>query len=776
MPSAQTQLSGAKLWLFRTFLLFVIPILLLICLEAGLRLFDYGVPTSFVLEQKIDGQKRIISNPYFVWRFLGPRFAATKGTHFSLPPKKPENTYRVFVLGASAAQGFPAPDYGMARMLDVLLKSRYPGVNFETISAASPAINSHVVLPVVRDCRKLQPDLFILYLGNNEVVGPYGPGTVFSPLVSNLHVIRAGIALRASRTGQLLAGTLAKAPGLGVEQLKEFKGMASFVNHHVRHTNSGMETVYRHFEKNLDDICQVAKDAGVPIIVSTVGANLEDCAPFSSLHRSGLPDGERGQFESYVKDGEALQAQGEYHQAIEAYRRAEQIDPEYAELHFRLGRCYRSIDDPAKARAHFESALELDALRFRADQQINGIIRHVSRDRSEEGIHLADSHRVLEADSPHRMPGSELFYEHVHMNFHGTYLVARSLLERMHPVLPSWVRQHASKGVVLSEEECAQQLAYTGWNRLKIAEALTSLMEKPPFTSQLDNAAQLRELSKKAGQLQDRYNSQEGRQEVLAQYGAVLAGSNVHYLTHESYAEFQYRALDNPREAERHLKMALRQCPQSVEELFFLGEVLSYQGKHREAKSYLDRALRLAKSDTAASQMTTTGYSAAAERQWKDLYRQAVMLRKQQRYREGMEVSQQALAIAEKAFGKGHPRVGMCLNNLASLRKGQGEYAEAESLYKRSLAIVERTAGKDHPNVAVALNNLGRIYLVQNQAGKAESFFKRSLGILERALGPEHPNTASVLMNLSQCYEKLGDREKADDYRQRAMQIASKGR
>ena len=34
------------------------------------------------------------------------------------------------------------------------------------------AIDSHVTVEIARDCTAHQPDLFIVYLGNNEVVGP----------------------------------------------------------------------------------------------------------------------------------------------------------------------------------------------------------------------------------------------------------------------------------------------------------------------------------------------------------------------------------------------------------------------------------------------------------------------------------------------------------------------------------------------------------------------------------------------------------------------------
>ena len=75
-------------------------------------------------------------------------------------------------------------------------------------NAATVAINSHVVLPIVKECVRLEPDLVIVYLGNNEVVGPYGPGTVFRPASGSLWAVRAGIALRASARGRGLATLL----------------------------------------------------------------------------------------------------------------------------------------------------------------------------------------------------------------------------------------------------------------------------------------------------------------------------------------------------------------------------------------------------------------------------------------------------------------------------------------------------------------------------------------------------------------------------------------
>lgn len=52
----------------------------------------------------------------------------------------------MFVLGESAAEGDPDPAFSFARILQVMLRERYPGVRIEVINVAFTAFNSHVKL------------------------------------------------------------------------------------------------------------------------------------------------------------------------------------------------------------------------------------------------------------------------------------------------------------------------------------------------------------------------------------------------------------------------------------------------------------------------------------------------------------------------------------------------------------------------------------------------------------------------------------------------------
>ena len=93
--------------------------------------------------------------------------------------EKEADTVRIVVLGESAAMGDPLVQYSAPRLLDIMLNDAAGPVRFEVINAAMTAINSWIIADIATELERLAPDIVLLYIGNNEVVGPYGPGSVF---------------------------------------------------------------------------------------------------------------------------------------------------------------------------------------------------------------------------------------------------------------------------------------------------------------------------------------------------------------------------------------------------------------------------------------------------------------------------------------------------------------------------------------------------------------------------------------------------------------------
>ena len=156
------------------------PLVLFGLLELGLRLGGIGYPTQFLLVRKESSHTALVQNNQFGWRFFGAQMARVPAPIYLSRPKPP-GTIRIVVFGESAAFGDPQPRYGLPRMIQALFELRYPGTPIEVINAAMTGINSHVVLPIARDAANASGDVWVIYMGNNEVVGPFGAGTVFGP-------------------------------------------------------------------------------------------------------------------------------------------------------------------------------------------------------------------------------------------------------------------------------------------------------------------------------------------------------------------------------------------------------------------------------------------------------------------------------------------------------------------------------------------------------------------------------------------------------------------
>ncbi len=516
------QSHGGRYWAPSVASAILIPALLIVLLEAGLRLFNVGFPTDLTVTCTLHGQPAACYNLFFPAPFFPPGMIKTPQA-YAIPAWKDPGTYRIFVLGESAAMGDPDPAYAFSRYLEVMLRQRYPAMKFEVVNTGSVAINSHVLLPIVEGLAKQQPDLFIIYSGNNEVVGPYGPGTALTSGGMTMPVIRSSIFARSTRIGQLLIK-------LGAQK-REWGGMEMFLDKQVPASSPLMQHTYRNFETNLRDTVDVARRSGARVIVSTVATNLKDCGPFASMHREGLGQDDLRSWVGLVQQGADLENARSSVEALKAYQSALKIDDQYAELEFRIARTLSMMGDHAGATQHFSRARDLDTLRFRADSRINEINRSVAS--SVTGVELVDAEAVFSEESPNGTIGSELVYEHVHLTPLGNYQLARAMFVQIASKMPGDGRV-ASEADVLSEAECERRLAYTPHDQTRIANEMLQRLQKPPFTNQLNHSDQVLRLAFKA-QAPD-----ENPNVTSAEYQWAIAQKPDDRVLHYNYGLFLY--------------------------------------------------------------------------------------------------------------------------------------------------------------------------------------------------------------------------------------------
>jgi len=673
-------ITSRRLWLFRIIALTVIPVLLLLLVELSLRIVGYGFPAAAIIKCEVDGREAYCDNVKFGWRFF-PRNIARESEPFIFPADKPDDTYRIFVLGASAAKGEPDPAFCFGRFLQIMLQEEYPSVKFELITTAMTAINSHVVLEIAKDCARHDADLFIVYLGNNEVTGPYGTGTVYTLPLANLSVIRIGIALKATRLGQLLTSLL-ELVGAEKDLPKVWRGLEMFLNNQVRADDPHLETVYQNFQRNLKDIRHIACKSGTKIIFCTVGSNLKDSPPFASLHRLDLTEMERRKWDEIYHQGAEHELAGDYAEAVERYLAAAQIDDCYADLQFRLGRCYWAMAEYDKAREKYIRALELDTLRFRADTRINKIIRDVARDKAAESIYLVDIASVFEKNSPHETPGEELFYEHVHLSFKGTYLLAKTVFEQAQKILPpDWTkRQKANKHPILTKAECAERLAYTDWDRHVIADRILSgFIKEPPFTNQLYHEELVRQMEQNLEALRI-YLAPEALGRAAVQYRQAIQKAPSDWRLRWKYGKLLTEGLKDFQAAAEQYRLVQKCLPHSYVGCTALGAVSRGLGDLDEVIAQYLEAIRIKPTCGDAHYYVAWAYQ------------------KQGRMDKAKEYYSKTLRL--------QPDYMPAYNNLAEILYRQGRVDEGVEVYRKGLLFVPDSSIL-HCNLSVLLNRQG---------------------------------------------------------------------
>lgn len=726
IPVAAAPLSPKRLWAYRLSALLLSPLLFFLLLEGALRLVGFGQPTDFLLPARINGQDVFVQNDHFSWRFFGPELARQPAP-LVIPKTKAAGTVRIFVFGESAAFGDPQPEFGLPRVIQAVLQQRFPGTRFEVFNVAMTAINSHVILPIARACAPRAGDIWVLYMGNNEVVGPYGPGTVFSRNAPGLFWIRCALALKTTRTAQAferVLSTFHHAP----PQKQEWGGMRMFLDHQVRSDDPALAAVYSNFERNLADILKAGQSRGAKFVISTVASNLKDCAPFASLHREDLSAAEQARWDEHYRQGITEQSQGRFQQALDWYRQAGQLDDRFAELHFRSAQCALALGLHDEALREFTRARDEDALRFRCDSRLNDILARAASGRASKGIRFIDAQTVAAQADPNGVPGKECFYEHVHLTFEGNYRLGLALAREAAKLLPDEVTRASAPDLPWpSFEDCAQRLGWNPWSRYQADVQMLSRLEDPPFTTQLNWADETRAFREQLEQLRPA-TEPPGLRAAEERCRHALAQSPGDWQLLHLQASLQ-EALGETNGAADSWRKISQQLPHEPDVWEALGNALAQAGRSTDSRSAFEQALRL--DPRAVSARTGLGqvYLAQAD------------------YHDAAEQFQRALNIK--------PYWGPAQLGLGKALDGLGRDSEAQTYFREAL--------KNRINTPGAYKALGQFCFDKKWYSEAATNFSDALHL--------NPADAVTHVNLGLTFSLLGRPAEAQAHYAEAVRL-----
>ncbi len=689
-PSPAPVLSAGRRWLFRFLALVFLPLLVFAVLEVGLRVAGYGYPTGFFQRIRAGNREILVNNETFSLRFFPPQLARYPGP-ISMDADKQADTYRIFILGESAARGEPEPPYSAGRYLEALLEDRFPGQKFEVVNVAITAINSHVILPIARDLARQHGDLWIIYMGNNEMVGPFGAATVFGAKAPPAGLVRLSLAIQRTRVGQLLMALARKARGKSATA-SSWGGMKMFLGNQLRPDEPRKQVVYQSFERNLRDIVQAGLGANAKIILNTVSVNLKDCPPFASLPNTNLSVADRSVWEKTFNDGKMAVSGSNLEVSEKFFEQAAKIDPLVPELQFRWAQCLLLQSNFPAARDHFQLACDYDALPFRADSKINNLIRRVASQYAGPNLQLFDAAQALATNSPAGISGEDLFFEHVHFTFEGNYLLGLAWAQQMVPMLPPAIRSRMTAAWA-TRAACETRLGLTDWNRCSVVMTVAERLHREPFTNQLDNEQRLARLNNQTAQLRHQM-TRATADKARADFIAALKGASQDHWLHENYAEF-LESIGDSKGAAAEWQQLRALLPQNCFAYYQVGRLLAEQGANAEAEPSLLQAVALRPSfteawftlgnlylDTGRFDLALNAYEHARKLEPQDAVYYAhagKALAKLNRRPEAMERYRQAIAL-KPALAEAHFALGEELAGDNQFAAAEAEYAQVARL------------------------------------------------------------------------------------------------
>lgn len=399
-------MKRSKKFLF-LLLTFALPFLLLLLVEVSFRMTGLFQQEPLFLEIEEDGRYWYKVNADVANRYFDAKeMAVPKIFPDRFYKRKPENTIRIFCLGGSTTAGFPfEAQVPFPFQLKKMLQHADPEHEYEVINLGLSAVNSFTVLDFLPDILKMEPDLLVLYMGHNEFFGAYGSASTIS-IGSNGALIRIFLNIQKWRIAQAMKAFVSAFSDRTKESLNDKTLMEKVIaDQSIPYDSEIYRKTLDNFRENLTQIAVKSSNASVPLFIGNLVSNVRDMPPMESL----------------LEHGRNIPHAGE-HDSVYLAAQIGKNDSD-ALLHFQMGHLLINQKRATAAATAFYKAKDLDALRFRASEDLNRIISAVSEERKDYFVNVK---KYIEQHSEYSIPGNDLFCDHLHPNPKGYTLMAQA--------------------------------------------------------------------------------------------------------------------------------------------------------------------------------------------------------------------------------------------------------------------------------------------------------------------------------------------------------------
>ena len=418
-------------------------IFLIALFEGALRLFSYGDNLHLVVSHNNRDYKDFyMVNPHVGKKYFN-RLEATSTVNDIFLKQKPENGFRIFVMGSSTVYGYPYDNNPMAsRILHRRLEEAYPDQTVEVVNTAITAINTITLRDYIGQILKHEPDAILIYAGHNEFYGAFGVGS--NETMSRSAFLRSlNFTMMNLRIAQLvksgingISRIINKTNGAGDSRGTLMKRIVG--DKEIPYGSEKYKAGIDQFREHMSFILKRAHKKDVPVFLSDLVCNIKDLPPFGDIPGIDLS-------------------------AKTAYLDARKV---------------LSDGDTLRAKELFSRARDLDPVRFRASEEINQIIGNLA---GQPGVTLIPAEKWFSNASPGGLIGNNLITEHVHPNIEGQFLLADAFFTAI--AESGLIHEYPDPYTTRNKAYYRRNWAYTTLDSLAGAFKIEQLKSYWPFTS-----------------------------------------------------------------------------------------------------------------------------------------------------------------------------------------------------------------------------------------------------------------------------------------------------
>ncbi|MGH0035406.1 MAG: GDSL-type esterase/lipase family protein [Myxococcota bacterium] len=337
---------------------------------------------------------------------------------------KPANGLRVFTFGGSATAGLGfSPNVTFARDLERMLERAHPDRHVEVVNLGIVALASRQVKYLVADaCRRFEPDLVVVYSGNNEFLEEHARKYAEADAAWLSGVQEVAMNTNLYRLVNRAVRGPPQRPSLAEQDFSQddLRLTQAEIIRKVEMSPAEIDSVLDDYEENLQEMVDAARAAGVPILFSSVGSN------WRYRGRSDLP---AGWLDELVGEP-GLEGPQAWDRAAELLEeKLEAAEPgERHEWLYKRAALAELRGDWASARRDFRASMNEDPHLRRALDAGNERVREVAQ---RNGAAFVDGVAVLAAAADHGIVGFGEFYDYVHFTPKGALVLAARMFEAL---------------------------------------------------------------------------------------------------------------------------------------------------------------------------------------------------------------------------------------------------------------------------------------------------------------------------------------------------------